>query len=95
MNSAFFDNEIFKPRLRLRNLMQNCSIMEVILICQNQACMNSFIGDYKASSNNIYYFDGETTIGNLDGKEFSKRLTLSQKVLRQYIIRLLPLNNNT
>ncbi len=48
-------------------------IMEVTLVCPNLECRKSFIGYYE-SSNDIFHFNGETSIGNLIGKQFSETI---------------------
>lgn len=47
--------------------------MEVIFVCPNQECKKSFIGYYEgiAPSYNTFYFNGQTTVGQLIGKDFS------------------------
>jgi len=44
--------------------------MEVTLICPSQECMKSFIGYYD-NQGSYFEFNGDTTIGNLVGKDFS------------------------
>lgn len=68
--------------------------MEVMLYCPNQQCKKSFIGYYfnnpvtNSTTNsiiNIYYSDGETTKGNLIGKEFSETIkSISESFITIY-----------
>jgi hypothetical protein len=59
---------------------RNENIMEVLLICPNQECKKSFIGYYDLDvSNQVFSFNGKTTVGNLIGKEFSETIkTISE-----------------
>lgn len=50
---------------------RNDSIMEVILVCPDLGCKKSFIGYYNRQSNQVFKFNGYTTIGNLLGRDFS------------------------
>jgi hypothetical protein len=47
--------------------------MEIFMCCPRSTCKNSFIG-YYLYENNVWYYNNETTIGNLNAKEFSKSI---------------------
>lgn len=47
--------------------------MEIFMACPKSTCKNSFIGYYKYE-NNMWRFNGETTIGNLTVKDFSESI---------------------
>ena len=53
---------------------RNNDFMEVTLICPNQECLRSFIGYYQYVGSQYFKFNGETSIGNLIGKEFSETI---------------------
>jgi hypothetical protein len=50
---------------------RNNNVMEVILVCPNLSCKKSFVGYYDNIQNQYFNFNGQTTVGNLVGKEFS------------------------
>jgi len=50
---------------------RNNNVMEVVLVCPNLSCKKSFIGYYDNVLNQYFNFNGQTTVGNLVGKEFS------------------------
>lgn len=53
---------------------RNQNIMEVVLVCPNQSCRKSFIGYFDSFANQYFKFNGNTTVGNLVGKEFSETI---------------------
>lgn len=64
---------------------RNNRIMEVTLICPNQECLKSFIGYYDNVQNHYFQFNGQTSIGNLIGKEFSETVqSISESFIKIY-----------
>lgn len=61
---------------------RNNNIMEVVLICPNQSCNKSFIGYYN-NRGTYFDFNGNTTVGNLVGREFSE---IIQSISENFII---------
>ncbi len=47
--------------------------MEIFMACPKSTCKNSFIGYYEYESN-MWWFNGETTIGKLTTKDFSESI---------------------
>jgi len=51
---------------------KNSDILEVFFVCPHYTCEKSFIGYYDIFLNGTCSFSGQTTVGNLVGKEFSE-----------------------
>lgn len=68
-NCPFCHNTI-TPNILFGHVNVNSNQLEVMFYCPNKGCAQSFLGYYTHSGGSIYKFDGNTTQGNLIGKEF-------------------------
>ena len=73
-NKCVYCHNTITPSYLFGHMNKLTEIMEVLLMCPNQKCLKSFIGYYELLKNNIIDFNGETSIGNLIGKEFSETI---------------------